>query len=46
MRKNNIVKVNLKDQKFLRQLITKGNQKARTITRCRILLMANEGKAD
>jgi transposase len=46
MRKKNIVKVNPKDHKFLKQLITKGNQKARTITRCRILLMANEGKTD
>ena len=46
MRKKNLVKLKLNDQKLLEQFITKGSQKARTITRARILLMANDGKAD
>jgi len=46
MRKKNLIKLKPKDQKLLKQFVTKGNQKARTITRCRILLMANERKTD
>lgn len=46
MRKKNLIKLKPKDQRLLKQLIAKGNQKARTITRSRILLMANDGKAD
>src|SRR3989338_4115954 len=46
MRKKNLVKLKLNDQKLLEQFITKGSQKARTITRAQILLMANDGKAD
>ncbi|OGX54075.1 MAG: hypothetical protein A2321_02060 [Omnitrophica WOR_2 bacterium RIFOXYB2_FULL_45_11] len=46
MRKKNLVKLKPNDQKLLEQFITKGSQKARTITRARILLMANDGKAD
>ncbi len=46
MRKKNLVLLKPKEQKYLQQLITKGSQKARTITRCRILLMANTGKTD
>lgn len=46
MRKKNLVKLKPKDQKLLRQLMTKGSRKARTITRCRILLMASGGKTD
>ncbi len=46
MRKKNLVLLKPKEQKYLHQLITKGSQKARTITRCRILLLANEGKTD
>ena len=46
MRKKNIIKLKPKDQKLLKQLMTKGSRKARTITRCRILLMASGGKTD
>ncbi len=46
MRKKNLIKLKLKDQKLLKQIIAKGNQKARVITRSRILLMANDGKTD
>ena len=46
MRKKNLVKLKPKDKELLEQFITKGSQKARTITRARILLMANDGKAD
>lgn len=40
------VKLKLKEQKELNQLVRKGTEKARKITRCRILLMAHEGKTD
>lgn len=46
MRKINLVKLKTKDQELLKQLVSKGSQKVRTITRCRILLMANERKTD
>lgn len=46
MRKKNLVKLKKKDRKVLEQIVTKGSQKARTITRSRILLMANDGKSD
>src|SRR3990167_2037542 len=46
MRKKNLVKIKPNDQKLIEQFITKGSQKTRTITRARILLMANDGKAD
>jgi len=40
------VKLKPKERKLLKQLISKGSEKARKITRCRILLLANEGKTD
>ena len=46
MRKKNLVKLKPKDQELLKQFVSKGSQKVRTITRCRILLMANERKTD
>ena len=46
MRKKNLVNLKMKEQKLLKQLIANGSQKARKITRSRILLMANEGKTD
>lgn len=46
MEKKNIIKLKAKDKEMLQELITKGSQKARTITRSRILLMADEGKTD
>lgn len=42
----NPVKLTPKERKKLKQLISKGTEKARKITRARILLMANEGKTD
>jgi len=46
MKVKNQVKLKSKERKKLKQLISKGTEKARKITRCRILLMANEGKTD
>lgn len=46
MRKKDLIKLKPKDQKMLKQLVSKGSQKVRTITRSRILLMANDGKTD
>ena len=46
MKVKNQVKLKPKERKELKQLISKGTEKARKITRCRILLMANEGKTD
>lgn len=46
MIKKDLVKLKLKDQKLLKELVTKGSLKARTLTRCRILLMTNDGKTD
>jgi putative transposase len=46
MRVKNQVKLKPKERKLLKQLISKGSEKARRITRCRILLLANEGKTD
>lgn len=42
----NPVKLKPKERKELKQLISKGTEKARKITRARILLMAHEGKTD
>lgn len=42
----NPVKLKPKERKSLKRLITKGTEKARKITRCRILLLAHEGKSD
>lgn len=46
MKVKNQVKLKPKERKKLKQLISKGTEKARKITRCRILLMAHEGKTD
>lgn len=46
MKVKNRVKLKLKEREKLKQLISKGAEKARKITRCRILLMADEGKSD
>ena len=40
------VKLKPKERKLLKQLISKGTEKARKITRCRILLLADEEKTD
>lgn len=42
----NQVKLKPNERKLLKQLISKGIEKARKITRCRILLLADEGKTD
>jgi len=42
----NPIKLTPKEREKLEQLISKGTEKARKITRARILLMANEGKTD
>jgi len=46
MRKKNKVKLKSKERALLKQLISKGTEKARKITRCRILLLADAGKTD
>jgi transposase len=46
MRVKNQVKLKPKERKELRQLISKGTEKARKITRCRILLMVHKGQTD
>jgi len=46
MRVRNQVKLKPKERKLLKQLISKGIEKARKITRCRILLLADEGRTD
>ncbi len=42
----NPVKLKPKEQKELKQLISKGAEKVRKITRARILLLAHEGRTD
>lgn len=46
MKVKNRVKLRPKEQALLKQIISKGSEKARKITRCRILLLAHEGKTD
>jgi len=46
MKVKNQVKLKVKERKLLKQFINKGSEKARKITRCRILLLAHEGKTD
>ena len=46
MQVKNSVKLKPKERKELKQLISKGTEKARKITRCRILLLSHEGKTD
>lgn len=46
MKVKNQVKLKPKERKLLKQFINKGSGKARKITRCRILLLAHEGKTD
>jgi transposase len=44
--KQNKVALGTKERNFLKDLISKGKEKARTITRCRILLLADKGQSD
>ena len=46
MRVKNKVRLKPKDRALLKQLISKGTEKARKITRCRILLLADAGRTD
>ena len=46
MKIKNQVRLKPKEQELLKQIICKGSGKARKITRCRILLLADEGKTD
>lgn len=46
MKVKNPVKLKPKEREKLKELISKGTEKARKITRCRILLLADEGKTD
>ena len=46
MKIKNQVKLKPKEREALQQLISKGSEKARKITRCRILLLTDEGKTD
>jgi putative transposase len=44
--KRNRVSLKPKERRVLKGLISKGKEKVRTITRCRILLLANKGHSD
>lgn len=46
MRQKNEIKLKKQDRIYLKDLVSKGKEKARTITRGRILLMSDEGKND
>lgn len=46
MLKQNKVALRVKERNFLKELVSKGKEKARTITRCRILLLADRGQSD
>lgn len=46
MRKQNLVRLKKKGHRLLQKLISKGKEKARTLTRCRILLLADKGETD
>jgi putative transposase len=46
MRVKKPIRLKEEERGFLRQIISKGIEKARKLTRCRILLLADEGKSD
>jgi putative transposase len=46
MQTKNLVKLKPKERELLRQLISKGKEKVRKITRCRILLLTDDRKTD
>jgi len=46
MKVKNRIKLRPKERELLKQIVSKGVEKARKITRCRILLLSNEGKTD
>jgi transposase len=46
VRKQKPFRLTNKARKVLQELISKGKEKARTLTRCRILLLADKGESD
>ena len=46
MKRKNAVRLKVKEKELLKRLVSKGKEKARKLTRCRILLLADEGKKD
>jgi transposase len=46
MKKKYEIKLSVEEKKLLQSLITKGSDKARKLTRCRILLMADKGQSN
>jgi len=46
MKRKNAVRLKVKEKELLRQLLSRGKERARKLTRCRILLLADEGKKD
>ena len=44
--KNHCVKLSEDDRQYLQKIVESGKDKARKITRCRILLLADKGKTD
>jgi len=46
LKAKNEIRVKAKERKLLKEIISKGSGKARKITRCRVLLLAAEGRND
>jgi len=46
VKRKNLVRLKQKERKMLKQLVSRGKEKARKLTRCRILLLADERKKD
>lgn len=46
MEKKYIVKLKMKEQKQLKEFVSKGKASARKLNRCRLLLLSHEGKTD
>jgi transposase len=46
MTKEYLVRLKEGERRELKQLMTKGSERARKLTRCRILLLADEGRSD
>ena len=44
MKRKNLVRLKQKEREVLKRLLSKGKESARKLTRCRILLLADEGK--
>jgi len=46
VRRKKLVKLRQKERELLKKLVSKGKERARKLTHCRILLLADEGKTD